>query len=450
MIRRLLPIFVFFVAVFASAANDPWTAVPDILSRIKAPRFPARDFAITKYGAKSGADASVAITNAIAACSRAGGGRVVVPPGEYVTGPIQLRSHVELHLQAGATLRFTQDPSRYPTVLTRWEGVELMNYSPLVYAVDCDDVAITGEGTLDGQADEQHWWNWKPLKGVQPQSADRKNLFRQNEEQVPVAQRVYGAGHFLRPTFIEPYRCRNVLIEGVTIRNAPFWVLHPTLSTNVTIRRVTVIGHGPNTDGADPESCRDVLIEDCIFDTGDDCIALKSGRNQDGRRINVPVENVVIRNCRMKAGHGGITVGSEVSGGARNIFAEKNQLDSLDLERGLRLKTNSARGGFIDGVYARDIEIGSVQLAPIEIDLRYMDETGAFEPAVRNVEVERMTSTHSRHGVYIRALEKTPLVGVVVRDSTFRGVTNGHVIEGVVDLTLTNVKVEAAKKEEKQ
>src|SRR5205085_7614419 len=149
-----------------------------------------------------------------------------------------------------------------------------------------------------------------------------------------------------------PYRCTNVLIERVTMRNAPFWVLHPTLSTNVTIRRVTVIGHGPNTDGADPESCRDVVIEDCVFDTGDDCIALKSGRNQDGRRINAPVENVVIRNCRMKAGHGGITIGSEVSGGARNIFTEKNQLDSLDLERGLRLKTNSARGRFIDGVYA--------------------------------------------------------------------------------------------------
>ena len=447
--RKTLSLAFISAFCFLPSAFGDWADVPEILARIKPPTFPARDFVITKYGAKKGADASVAIAKAIEACSKAGGGRVVVPPGEYSTGPIRLRSHVNLHVQAGATLRFSQDPARYPLVLTRWEGVELMNYSPLVYAFECEDVAITGEGTLDGQADELHWWDWKPSKGTQPQTADRKQLMKENEQQVPVEKRIYGAGHFLRPTFVEPYRCKNVLIEGVTIRNAPFWVLHPTLSTNVTIRRVTIIGHGPNTDGADPESCRDVLIEDCIFDTGDDCIALKSGRNQDGRRLNVPVVNVIIRNCRMKAGHGGITVGSEVSGGARNIFAENNQLDSPDLERGLRLKTNMARGGFIENVFARDIEIGNVQLAPIEIDLRYADEAGTNPPAVRNIIVDRMRSAHSRHGVYIRGLEQSPLTGVVVRHSTFRGVTNGNVIEGRVDLTLDDVTIEAAKKEEK-
>jgi len=450
MIRRLL-IASLFVACTA-AAQDPWASLPEILGRIVPPKFPARDFLITKYGAKgNGADASDAIAKAIEACSRAGGGRVVVPRGDYVTGPIRLRSHIDLHIEPGATLRFTQDPSKYPLVLTRWEGVELMNYSPLVYAFECEDVAITGEGTLDGQADEQHWWNWKPAKGPQPQAADRKTLFTDNEDQVPVAQRVFGPGHYLRPTFVEPYRCKNVLIEGVTIRDAPFWVLHPTLSTNVTIRRITVIGHGPNTDGCDPESCRDVLIEDCVFETGDDCIALKSGRNQDGRRINTPVENVIIRGCRMKAGHGGVTIGSEVSGGARNIFAEKNQLDSPNLERGLRLKTNTARGGFIENVFARDIEIGNVQLAPMEIDLQYdASESGTFIPTVRNIEVKRMHSAHSRYGIYIRGLQQSPLRGVVVRDSSFKGVTNGHVIEGAVDLTLVNVSVETAKKEEKQ
>jgi len=450
MIRRLL-IASLFVACTA-AAQDPWASLPEILGRIVPPKFPARDFLITKYGAKgNGADASDAIAKAIEACSRAGGGRVVVPRGDYVTRPNRLRSHIDLHIERGATLHFTQEPSKYPLVLTRWEGVELMNYSPLVYAFECEDVAITGEGTLDGQADEQHWWNWKPAKGPQPQAADRKTLFKNNEDQVPVAQRVFGPGHYLRPTFVEPYRCKNVLIEGVTIRDAPFWVLHPTLSTNVTIRRITVIGHGPNTDGCDPESCRDVLIEDCVFETGDDCIALKSGRNQDGRRINTPVENVIIRGCRMKAGHGGVTIGSEVSGGARNIFAEKNQLDSPNLERGLRLKTNTARGGFIENVFARDIEIGNVQLAPMEIDLQYdASESGTFIPTVRNIEVERMHSAHSRYGIYIRGLQQSPLRGVVVRDSSFKEVTNGHVIEGAVDLTLVNVSVETAKKEEKQ
>ena len=445
----VLPLFLVPMVSRPAWAAEPWDAVPAILARIVPPRLPAAQFDITKFGAKSGEESSGAIAKAIEACVRAGGGHVVVPAGNFLTGPIRLFSRVDLHLAAGATLRFSQDPARYPNVLTRWEGVELMNYSPLVYALDCEDVTVTGEGTLDGQADATHWWNWKPDEGEQPQKADRNALFDQNERGVPVAQRVYGAGHFLRPTFIETYRCRNVLIEGVTIRNAPFWVIHPTLSTNVTIRRVTVSGRGPNTDGADPESCRDVLIEDCVFETGDDCIALKSGRNADGRRINMPIENVVIRGCQMKAGHGGITIGSEVSGGARNIYIEKNRLDSPDLERGLRLKTNSARGGFIENVFARDIEIGTVQLAPIEIDLRYMSEAGAFTPRVGNVVVERLHSAHSRHGLYIRALKDVPLRGVVVRDSTFGGVTDSQVVEGIVDLTLTNVAFEPAPKEKK-
>ncbi len=438
--RCLLALSAFLISVSAIAdAADPWTSVPGILSRIIPPRFPAHDFVITKFGAHDGDDASAAIANAIDACARAGGGHLIIPKGH-----IRLQSHIDLHIDAGATLRFSQDPSRYPIVLTRWEGVELMNYSPLISALDCEDVAITGEGTLDGQADEAHWWNWKAEKEPRLQSADRDALFKQNDEGRPVAQRVYGTGRFLRPAFVEPYRCKNVLIESVTIRNAPFWVMHPTLCTNVTIRRVTVVGHGPNTDGCDPESCRDVLIEDCVFDTGDDCIALKSGRNAYGRRVNVPIENIVIRGCRMNAGHGGITVGSEVSGGARNIYAEKNRLDSSDLERGLRIKTNSARGGIIENVFASDIEIGTVLFAPVEIDLRYMSESGTFTPTVRNIVVERMRSAHSRYGLYIRALEQTPLLGVIVRDSAFLGVTNGNVIEGTVDLTLIGVTVEAA------
>jgi polygalacturonase len=445
--------------------DDPWSAVPELLRRIVPPRFPARDFPITKFGVRAGGDAGAALRKAIDACHRAGGGRVVVPAGDFLTGPIHLKSRVELHVATGATLRFSQDPARYPTVFTRWEGVELMNYSPLIYAFECEDVAVTGEGTLDGQADDEHWWPWKGRNPPgtpsdrsapevpAPQIADRNRLLRQGEDGVPVVQRIFGAGTHLRPSFIEPYRCRNVLIEGVTIRNAPFWVMHPTLCTNVTVRAVKVISHGPNNDGCDPESCRGVLIEDCLFDTGDDCIALKSGRNADGRRLNVPVEDVLIRGCQMKAGHGGITIGSEMTGGARNVFAEQCRLDSPELERALRMKTNTLRGGFIENVFVRDIEIGTVQLAPIEIDLRYEPrDSGSFLPRVRNILVERMRSASSRHGVYIRGLENAPVRNVVVRDSTFRGVTHGHVIEGAVDLTLAGLTVEAAppKKEERR
>ena len=437
--------------------NDPWAALPQLLARIKAPTFPNRDFIITRYGARAGGDASTAIRKAIEACSKAGGGRVVIPAGDFMTGAIHLKSRVNLHVAGGATLRFWPHPARYPVVYTRWEGVELMNYSPLIYAFECTDVAVTGEGTLDGQADEKNWWPWKGVysgqrkdvtqnfDGPALQLADRTELIRQGEENVPVAQRVYGPGHYLRPSFIEFYRCQNVLIEGVTIRNAPFWVTHPTLCTNVTVRKIKVISHGPNNDGCDPESCRDVLIEDCLFDTGDDCIALKSGRNNDGRRVNRPVENVIIRNCEMKEGHGGITMGSEITGGARNIYAEKCKLDSPELERALRMKTNTLRGGVIENVFVRDIEIGTVKLAPIEIDLRYEPrDSGPHIPQVRNVLVERMSSKSSRHGVYIKGLESAPIRNVVVRDSQFRGVTHGQIVEGAVELTFNNVTIEAA------
>lgn len=416
--------------------RDPWDAVPDLLARITPPRIPKRDFVVAGD-----------IQKAIEEASQAGGGRVVVPQGEHHTGPLRLRSRVELHVQRGATVRFSNDPAHFPTVLTRWEGTELMNYSPLIYAYNCDDVAITGEGTLDGGADETHWWDWKgtPDKpGLQ--IADRDRLRKQAEDGVPVAERIYGPGSHLRPPFIEPYLCRNVLIEGITITGSPFWCTHPALCTNVIVRGITVLSHGPNNDGCDPESSKGVLIEDCTFDTGDDCIALKSGRNADGRRLHVPVEDVVIRRCRMRAGHGGITVGSEISGGARNIYAEHCTLDSPDLERGLRLKTNTLRGGTIENVFVRDIEIGNVKLAPIEIDLRYEGESGPFTPVVRNVRVERMTSAHSRHGLYIHGLASSPVRNIVVRDSTFRGVMEGNIIEGAVGLELTDLTIEAAPK----
>ena len=282
--------------------------MPAILAGIRAPVFPDRDFPVTDFGARpdDGRDATAAFRAAIEACARAGGGRVVVPPGVYLTGPIHLKSRVNLHVSEGATIRFSRDPAAYlPVVRTRWEGVELMGYSPLVYAYEQHDVAITGKGTLDGQADAEHWWPWKRNGHPQSQKPDRDRLFAQAEAGVPVAERVFGAGHYLRPQFVQPYRCTNVLVEGVTITNAPMWIIHPVLSRNVIVRGVTVVSSGPNNDGCDPESSSDVLVEDTLFDTGDDCIAIKSGRNADGRRLGVPSERILVRGCRMRAGHGG-------------------------------------------------------------------------------------------------------------------------------------------------
>jgi polygalacturonase len=432
----------------APSRSDPWQTAQQIIARVSAPTFPNRDFVITNYGAKAdgATSATAAIRDAIAACTRAGGGRVVIPPGRFLTGAIHLRSGVNLHLDDSATLLFDRDPAAYlPVVFTRFEGTEVMNYSPFIYAVDAENIAITGGGTLDGQADAQHWWDWTRRQG-----ADRTRLIDMGAGGTPVTERVFGEGHFIRPNFIQPYRSRNVLIEGVTVVNSPMWELHPCLCTNVTIRGVKINSHGPNNDGCDPESCKDVLIERCSFDTGDDCIAIKSGRNNDGRRVNVPVENIVIRDCDMKDGHGGVTIGSEISGGARNIFAERCRMDSPQLDRVLRFKNNSVRGGLVEHIYMRDVTVGEVAEAIVNADFFYEEgDAGAFTPVLRDVEVRNVRSRKSRNALRLRGYARSPVTDVRVIDCTFDGVAEPDVLEGVREVVFTNVRVNGAIRNER-
>jgi polygalacturonase len=417
-----------------------WEQVPGILSRIKAPQFPDRDFKVTDYGAVADGqtDCTKAFKKAISAAHRAGGGRVLVPGGSFLTGPIHLKSSVNLHVSQRAVVRFSVDPNGYlPAVYTRFEGVECMNYSPLVYACEQENIAITGKGTLDGQAGDENWWRWKATQG-----ADVKTLRDQGETGVPVRQRVFGAGTELRPNMIQPYKCKNVLIEGVTIKNSPMWHIHPVLSTNIIVRNVKVIGHGPNNDGCNPESCKDVLIEGCYFDTGDDCIAIKSGRNNDGRRVNVPSENIVIRKCQMRDGHGGVVIGSEMTGGAGNIFAENCTMDSPNLDRALRIKTNSVRGGTVENVYMRNVTIGQVAEAVLKINFHYGEgDTGEFTPTVRTINMENITSRKSKYGLSIRGYERSPITDIHLKDCTFDNVEKPNVLVGVKNLVLTNVKI---------
>jgi polygalacturonase len=437
------------------AAPTGWATADAILARIVAPKFPERDFDITAYGATPDrGDATPAIQRAVAACSAAGGGRVVVPAGKFLTGPVHLASRVNLHLDDNAVLRFSQDPAAYlPTVLTRFEGVELMGYSPFIYAIDATDVAVTGRGTLDGQADEAHWWPWKgPAKaaGAPDQAPARARLLQQAEGGVPVADRRFGAGSFLRPNFIQPYRCTNVLIEGVTIVNSPMWEVHPVLCRNVTVRGVTINSHGPNNDGCDPESCTDVLIEGCTFDTGDDCIAIKSGRNADGRRVNVPAAFHVIRDCVMKDGHGGVVIGSEISGGAHDIFAERCRMDSPRLDRVLRFKNNAMRGGVIERVYMRDIQVGQVAESIVNADFTYEEgERGSFTPVLRDVDVRGVTSRKSKMVFYLRGFEKAPIRNITVTDCRFDDVAGADVVLHVENLVLSNVSVNGVVKSER-
>ena len=431
------------------AEQAEWAQVPQILARIKAPMFPARDFVITNYGATTDGktDCTAAIGKAVAACAKAGGGRVVVPAGEFFTGPIHLLSNVELHLDADATLKFSTEPKAYlPAVLTRFEGVECYNYSPLIYALEQTNVAVTGQGTLDGQATEENWLQWKGKKGgTNTQKVANERLKKMAEEGVPVEQRRFGEGDYLRPNFIQFYRCRRVMVEGVHIRRSPMWEIHPVLCANVIVRGVNIVSHGYNNDGCDPESCRDVLIENCLFDTGDDCIAIKSGRNADGRRIGVPSVNLIVRGCTMRDGHGGVTIGSEISGSCSNVFAENCEMSSPNLTCALRLKSNAVRGGVLQNIFMRNVNVGQVSDSVLQIDFLYEEGAkGNFKPVARRVVMENITVAHTPRVLNVRGFPATEISDVRIYDSTFKQIEQPDTIQDA-DVKLVNCVLDSKK-----
>ncbi|MBV8810306.1 MAG: hypothetical protein JO033_16680 [Acidobacteriaceae bacterium] len=262
---------------------------------------------------------------------------------------------------------------------------------------------------------------------------------------VPVKERIFGAGHFLRPNFVQPYRCTNVLLADFTVKNSPMWELNPVLCTNVTVRNVTIDSHGPNNDGCDPECCDNVLISNCTFSTGDDCIAIKSGRNQDGRRVNVPCKNVLIQDCVMKDGHGGVSIGSEVSGGIQNIFVEKCQMSSPNLQRALRIKTNSYRGSEIANIHFSNVTVGQVAEAVIEVDYYYEEgEGGPFRPVVKDVYVENVTCERSKYGVYLRGYPNDRIEGVHLSRCNFQHAAKGNLLQNVAAVDVKEVTVNGA------
>ncbi len=443
-----------------SPADKAWaTTYKAIESRIKAPVFAARDFPITDFGAVAGDPAKLnhtAINSAIEACSKAGGGRVVVPAGTWHTGAITMLSGVNLHVEQGAVLLFTTDTRYYPLVLTRWEGLDCYNYQPLIYAYGQKDIALTGRGTIDGAATDKDWWamhgtphhGW--TEGVISQKIGRPLLMRWSEAGTPVEQRRMGDGYGMRPQLVNFYSCENVLIEDVTLLRSPFWVLHPLMCKNLTVRGVHMINDGPNGDGCDPESCTDVLIENCFFNTGDDCIAIKSGRNADGRLWNLPSSDIIVRGCRMENGHGGVVVGSEISGGCRNVFVEDCVMDSPELDRVIRIKTNNCRGGVIENIYTRNVTVGQCKEAVLLISLVYEPREQcdrSFPPAVRNVWMQGVTCSKSRYGVFIQGLDSGVNVdNINVTDCSFSGVAEANRIEGLTgSITFNNLVINGQK-----
>jgi len=460
--KRLGKILIFlFVFVFTQGcfqAQDEtkgWEQLDEILSHIKPLTFQNKTFDIIDYGAKADGvtDCTEAFKNAIEDCSKNGGGRVIVPEGTFLTGPIHLKSNVNLHVTENAVIKFSKDESKYlPVVFTRWEGVECMNYSPLIYAYEQENIAITGKGILDGQGSNENWWSWKGNKnygwenGMPKQKEGRDKLFKMAEENVPPDERIFGEGYYLRPSFIQPYKCKNILIEDITLKDSPMWFINPVLSQNISVLNVHIEGLGPNNDGCNPESCKDVLIRGCFFNTGDDCIAIKSGRNNDGRRVNVPSENLVIQNCIMKEGHGGVVIGSEISGGVRNVFAENCEMRSPNLERAIRIKTNSIRGGTIENIFVRNIEVGEVSEAVVKINFFYEEgDAGKFTPVVRNINIENVTSEKSPYAVWIKAYDYSPVQNLNIENCTFKNVTNQNVIENVKNISMEDVIINEEK-----
>jgi polygalacturonase len=423
------------------SSRDAWSQVPQILQRINAPQFPDNYFNITNFGAVAGDtnDCSSAIELAIDACVRAGGGHVVVPAGEFLTGAVHLKSGVDLHLETNAVLLFSTNPTNYlPLVFTRFEGTELYNYSPLIYALGQKNVALSGDGTIDGQADDSNWMAWKNTKS-------RATLVKMATDGVPVEQRRFGPGFNLRPGFIEFNRCENVLIQGIHIRRSPMWEIHPLLCTNVTVRGVDIMSHGVNNDGCDPESCSDVLIEKCLFDTGDDCIAIKSGRNNDGRRVNVPSVNLVIRDCTMRDGHGGVTIGSEISGSCSNVFVENCAMNSPNLVCALRLKSNAVRGGVLQNIFMRNVNVGTVKDSVLQIDFLYEEGAkGDFKPVAHNVVMENITVAQTPRVLNVRGFPGADISGVRIYNSTFKQIARPDVIQDA-DVKLVDCVLDPAK-----
>lgn len=391
----------------------------------------ARRFAITDFGAQPGSQAltSAALARAIRAAHEAGGGIVVVPPGVWPTGPVHLKSRVNLHLEADATLRFSPDPADYlPAVLSSWEGLECMIHSPLVYAHECEDIAITGAGTLEAQMDMWTQWFARPRAHMDALVA----LYRMSVAGVPATERRMTDGEFidahLRPPFLHFNRCRRIRIEGVRIVNSPFWTLHPFLCEDVLIRGVSIRAHGHNNDGVDPEMSQRVLIEDCTFDQGDDAISVKSGRERDGWALATPSRHIVMRRCKVLNGHQLMAIGSELAGGISDVLVEDCEVDNrasthkVALNNLLFVKTNERRGGYVRNIHLRRVKAHKLAGSVLDVDTDVLYQWRTLMPTlekrltpIEGLFVSDVEAGEAKHISRLRGEASLPVRGVSVK-----------------------------------
>ncbi len=416
--------------------SEDWARADGIARSVRRPRIGPGQTRITDHGARAGGtDALPGLMAAIADLADRGGGRVIVPPGDWrLDGPIHLRSGIDLHVEGGATVRFTPDARFYPTVFTRWEGTEVFNHSPLIYARGQTDIAVTGRGRFEGGG-RDYWFTWRPQ-----QREDQNRLRQMGTDGVPVDQRVFGLGHRLRPAFVQFIECERVLVEGPHFEDSPFWMIHPVYCRHVTVRDISLRSKHLNSDGCDPDSCTDVLIERCRFDVSDDCVAIKSGRDRDGWRVGWASSRIVVRDCEMRTDiAAAFAIGSEMSGGAHDIWVERLTVPSA--EHALYFKANLDRGGVIERIRMRDVDVETTETL-IHFTTDYHSYRGGnAPPTYRDFTVARVRCARADQALHIVGVESAPVQDVRLSDITVQTTTQADAIAHVRNLQFDRVAV---------
>lgn len=430
--------FVSLITVTACHKKSPTTfeLKHEILARIKAPNFPDKTFNVLDFGATGNGteDAKPAFDSTIMACTEAGGGLVLVPPGTYfLEGPIHLESNMNLHLDEGAVLKFSSNAASYPNVFTSWEGTLLYNYSPFIYAYKKENVAITGKGVIDGES-ANTFSTWHGL-----QKDDQLLSREMNHDKIPVDQRIFGEGHYLRPQLIQFFECKNILVEDVMIEDSPFWCLHLLQCHNATLRGLRYNAHNKNNDGIDIEYTSDVLIENVEFDNSDDNVAIKAGRDREGRGMHMPSKNIIVRNCHFKGLHA-IVAGSEMSSGVHDVY-----VDSCDakgyVKRGIYLKSNPDRGGEISNIYVSNVQFNKV-LDCFMVTSNYHNEGEGFPVNIQNIHVNNVTCEEAEnYGIYIKGYPTKPVSEFYIQDFNVKKASRGVFVDYAFDVYFDDVYV---------
>jgi len=437
---KVIILFLFTAHCFAQKNDFPYDKVDEIVKRIQLPTIPSYKIEVTKLGAKgdSVSNAKPAFDKAMALCKKNNGGTIIVPKGIYtLNGPIHFVSNVKLHLEDDAKIRFGTNPKDYPLVLTSWEGTMLYNYSPLIYGNNVENIAITGNGIIDGEG-STNWDKWKFLE------EKGKMLSREmNHKNTPIKERIFGNGHYLRPQLIQFINSKNILIENVRIEDSPFWCVHLLKSKSITIRGLKYNAHNKNNDGIDPEYSSDILIENVKFDNADDNVAIKAGRDDEGRsNSDTPSENIVIRNCEFKGLHA-IVIGSEMSAGVRNVYVENSKFRGY-LKRGVFIKTNSDRGGYVKDIYFNNIAFGKVEDC-LYITANYHGEGSGLHPSkVSDISFSNISCVEATNtGIVIEGFPDKKVSNIKLDNINIQSAKNGTTITNSENVSVNEVVIGA-------